>query len=111
MGETLPPTPSRRIYVKVRGEDVVDRVEVLKNNRVVYRDHPVDRQPGDASWDEPVLCRIEYGWGPWAAFDMARIADWEFKLEVTGGTIVSASPPFLVSAPHLQEPLPMERDA
>jgi hypothetical protein len=71
---------------------VVDSVEVLKNNRVIYRDHPVDRQPAEASWGGPVLCRIEYGWGPWAAFDMARIADWRFTVEVKGGAILSASP-------------------
>jgi hypothetical protein len=94
MGETIPSTPSREIRVTVKGKDVVDRVEVLRNNRVIYRDHPIDREPGPTRWDKPVLCRIEFGWGPWADFNMPRTCDWKFKVAVKGGKILSASPHF-----------------
>ncbi len=94
MGETLAPVHAREISVKVKGEGVVDRVEVLKNNQVIHRNHPIDRKPGDSSWNKPVLCRIEYGWGPWAAFDMPRTCDWKFTVSVSGGKILSASPHF-----------------
>lgn len=92
MGESIPETRSREISVRVEGEDVVDRVEILRNNRVIHRNHPVDREIGSSSWNEPVLSRIEFGWGPWAGFDMARICDWEFQVKVEGGKLLSISP-------------------
>ena len=92
MGETIGPSARRDIRVRVKGEDVIDRVEVLKNNRVIHRVHPVDHEPTEASWSKPVLTRIEFGWGPWANFNMPRTADWEFKIEVRGGKLLSVSP-------------------
>jgi hypothetical protein len=49
MGETLAAAPKREVRVRVKGEDVIDRIEVLKNNRVIHRNHPVDRKPGSSS--------------------------------------------------------------
>jgi hypothetical protein len=92
MGESILNTKLRNISVKVKGEDVVDRVEVLKNNKVIFRDHPIDKTPSKASWNKPILFRIEFGWGPWADFEMARICDWKFKVKVEKGRIMSASP-------------------
>ena len=94
MGESIRSGFSREISVQVRGEDGIDRVEVLKNNRVIHRDHPVDRQPNDLSWNKPVLLRVEFGWGPWAAFKMPRTADWRFQVHVEGGKLLSVSPHF-----------------
>jgi hypothetical protein len=94
MGEDIPAATSRNISVHVKGQDVVDRVEVLRNNRVIYRDHPVDNETGVSSWDKPVLCRLEFGWGPWEFFDLERITDWEFDVQVTSGKIISATPCF-----------------
>lgn len=94
MGEILPATKNRKIQVKVKGKDVVDRVEVLRNNRVIYRDHPIDRPVTPESWKKPVLCRIEFGWGPWGDLNMARICDWKFQLKVSNGKILSAIPCF-----------------
>lgn len=94
MGESAPAVGSREIAVRVKGEDVVDRVEVLRNNRVIHRVHPVDREPTEASWNEPVLVRVEYGWGPWADFNMPRTADWRFRIEVKGGELLGVSPHF-----------------
>ncbi|MCY4586008.1 MAG: DUF3604 domain-containing protein [Bryobacterales bacterium] len=94
MGESVPAQSRRNIAVNIRGEDVIDRVEVLRNNRVIHRVHPVDREPTEASWDEPVLVRVEYGWGPWADFNMPRTADWRFRIELKGGELLSVSPHF-----------------
>jgi hypothetical protein len=94
MGSALPPSGVREVSVRVKGEDVVDRVEVLKNNQVIYRNHPVDRIPGEESWSRPVLCRIEFGWGPWSAFDMARVCDWQFQVRTEAGEILAVSPHF-----------------
>lgn len=75
MGRSIPATGDRNIRVKVKGKDVIDRVEVLRNNKVIHRDHPVDRTIGASSWKKSVLCRIEFGWGPWGDLNMARICD------------------------------------
>ena len=94
MGETLPYESSRNIFIKVKGQDVIDRVEVLRNNKVIYRNNPVDNDIGESSWNKPVLCRIEFGWGPWDFFNLERVTDWEFDVHVTGGKIISATPCF-----------------
>lgn len=94
MGESIPFCKNRKIHVKVKGKDVVERVEVLKNNEVIYRYFPVDEKPGNSRWITPVICRIEYGWGPWSGFNAARIADWDFNVKVVNGKILSATPCF-----------------
>jgi hypothetical protein len=94
MGETLPAVSRREIFVKVKGQDVIDRVEVLRNNSVIHRVHPVDEDTDGSSWQNPVLCRIEFGWGPWDFFNLERVTDWEFEVNITGGKILSATPCF-----------------
>ncbi|HID23596.1 MAG TPA: DUF3604 domain-containing protein [Planctomycetaceae bacterium] len=95
MGEELPYVPERRLRVAVEGWDQVDRVEVLKNNRVIHRDFPMDRLPGSTSWDEPVAVRFEWGWGPWPALDMTRTCDWEIHIRLEGGKLVDFQPCFV----------------
>jgi hypothetical protein len=94
MGETIPATNARKIHVKAKGRDVIDRVEVLRNNEVIYRDHPVDNKIRPSRWKRPVFCRIEFGWGPWGDLNMARICDWQFKVNISDGKIISATPCF-----------------
>ena len=94
MGETIPTTFSRNIHVKAKGRDIIDRVEVLRNNEVIYRDHPVDRKIRPSGWKRPIFCRIEFGWGPWGDLNMARVCDWQFRVNVSDGKIISASPCF-----------------
>jgi hypothetical protein len=94
MGQTIPATTARNIHVKAKGKDVIDRVEVLRNNEVIHRDHPIDRTIGASSWKQPVLCRIEFGWGPWGDLNMARICDWKFRIVVNDGRILCATPCF-----------------
>lgn len=94
MGRELPYTRRRELRVEVTGWDQVDRVEILKNNRVVHRDFPMDRVPSAASWNEPVLVRFEYGWGPWPALDMTRVCDWDIHVALDGGELVDVQPCF-----------------
>ncbi len=94
MGETVAGRQHNSIRIKVKGRDEVDRVEILKNNRVIYRDHPVDRVPGDDKWSEPVLCRVEFGWGPWGSLNMTRICDWKMEARIRNGKILSVTPCF-----------------
>jgi len=94
MGESIPFKSGREISVKVKGKDVIERVEVLRNNSVIYRDYPCDRKIKDTSWDKPVLCRIEFGWGPWSAFNITRTVNWTFDVNIKNGKIISATPCF-----------------
>ncbi|MBW7997891.1 MAG: hypothetical protein FVQ81_15240 [Candidatus Glassbacteria bacterium] len=94
MGGELPFTTERRIAVAVEGWDTIERVEVLKNNRVVHREHPVDNAAGADPFRRPVLVRLEYGWGPWASLGIPRICDWKIKVGVQGGKITELMPGF-----------------
>lgn len=94
MGETLPAVSRRDIHVQVKAQDVIDRVEVLRNNKVIHRVHPVDEDVAESSWQKPVLCRLEFGWGPWDFFNLERVTDWEIEVSITGGKILSATPCF-----------------
>ncbi len=87
MGTELPHTRQRELAVTVTGWDQLDRVEILKNNRVLHRDFPMDRVPGSRSWEQPVLLRFEFGWGPWPALDMTRICDWDIEIRLEGGRL------------------------
>ena len=88
MGQVLSFTPERRIQVEVEGRGEVERVEVLKNNRVIHRDFPVDRPLGADPFAGPVLVRVEFGWGPWADLGIPRIADWKMNVHLNGGKIL-----------------------
>lgn len=94
MGRELPYTLGRRLSVSVSGWDQVDRVEVLKNNRVIHRDFPMDCTPSARKWATPVLVRFEYGWGPWPALGITRTCDWRFEIGIENGVIEAAHPCF-----------------
>ncbi len=94
MGRELPYTRKRRFQVAVNGWDQVDRIELLKNNRVIHREFPPDRTPSASRWSRPVTVRFEYGWGPWPALGWGGTADWHFRMEVQGGRIEAAHPCF-----------------
>jgi hypothetical protein len=87
MGQEIPYVREREMKIAVTGWDQVDRVEVLKNNRVIHRDFPMDRTASARSWDSPVLIRFEYGWGPWPALGMSRICDWDIRCNLEGGVL------------------------
>ena len=88
MGSELPYAEERQIRIQVSGWDQVDRIELLRNNRVVYRDFPADRPTSAQSWEQPVLVRFEFGWGPWPALGITRVCDWDIHISLQGGELV-----------------------
>ncbi|MFC2123446.1 DUF3604 domain-containing protein [Bacteroidota bacterium] len=94
MGQEIAFTPERKIDVNVTGWNQVDQIEILKNNRVIHRDFPMDRIPSSRSWQKPVLIRFDYGWGPWPALGWDRIADWDFEITIENGTLETIHPCF-----------------
>ncbi|MEP7361898.1 MAG: DUF3604 domain-containing protein [Acidobacteriota bacterium] len=95
MGRELPYARERTIQVSVSGWDQIDRVEVLKNNRVIHRDFPMDRETSTARWSKPVLARFEYGWGPWPALGITRVCDWDFRVQIEKGSLDAVQPCFI----------------
>jgi hypothetical protein len=94
MGTQVPYAKQRELAVSVTGWDQLDRVEILKNNRVLHRDFPMDRVPTRRSWEQPVLLRFEFGWGPWAALGMTRTCDWDIEIRLEGGQLEDVQPCF-----------------
>jgi hypothetical protein len=94
LGRQLPYARRRELAVDVTGWDQIDRVEILKDNRVIHRDFPMDRVPTPGSFNRPVLLRFEYGWGPWPALDMTRVCDWDIHITLQGGILEAAQPCF-----------------
>ena len=93
MGSELPETADREIDVRVTGQDSIASIELIRNGRVIERCFPQD----DAT--EPSLpgrakCRIQYGWGPWAALDLGRICDWDMSIRIENGKILRSLPCF-----------------
>ncbi len=94
MGEEIPYANKREITVDASGWDKIDRIEILKNNRVIKRQFPIDNKVTDSSWDKPVLVRIEMGWGPWNDLNLSRICDWETNVEISNGKLIEIYPCF-----------------
>ncbi len=94
MGEELAFTDKRSLSADVTGWDRIDCVELVRNGQVIHRDFPTDNQVVDHYWDEPLILRIEFGWGPWASLEMARVCDWEIEASLKGGRILEYQPCF-----------------
>ncbi|NND08642.1 MAG: DUF3604 domain-containing protein [Saprospiraceae bacterium] len=94
MGQEIDFIRERKIAVDVTGWDQVNMVEVVKNNRVIYRDFPVDRPNSQESWNKPVIIWFEYGWGPWADLNMATVTDWDIQFDLENGILESVQPAF-----------------
>jgi len=94
MGQELSYTRNRDIRIEVEGWNQIDRIELLKNNKVIHRDFPMDRITSSKSWENPVILRFDYGWGPWPALGWNRTADWEFDIHIENGKLLNIHPCF-----------------
>ncbi|MEM7532195.1 MAG: DUF3604 domain-containing protein [Chloroflexota bacterium] len=93
MGSILPHTSERNIEVSVVGCDAIDRIELLRNNRVIAThchqgtwDLP---QPGQTS---RYKVRIEPGWGPHPGELPLPEQVWQGALSVNGGRLIDWEP-------------------
>jgi hypothetical protein len=92
MGEVIARRGKVRVRVGVRGSDAIDRVELLRNNRVIAT------HCHNGTWDPPggdgrirAKFRVEAGWGP-APSDIPDLPprQWACAIEVHDGAVVSA---------------------
>lgn len=94
MGSILPSCRKRHFEIEAHGWDDVAMVELLKNNRVIHRHFPEDAAIGRDPFESTVLCRVEYGWGPWAALGIPRTAGWDVRASVEDGRFLRYVPCF-----------------
>jgi len=94
MGSEMAFDSQREIAVRVDAMDEIDQVEVLKNGRVVHREHVPTVVPGDAFRGGQAKIPIRWGWGPWGQLTMERICDWEGQIRLEGARLIKATPMF-----------------
>ncbi|MAG92777.1 MAG: hypothetical protein CMJ48_03380 [Planctomycetaceae bacterium] len=94
MGSDVSATADRQIDVRVEGQDSIAMVELVRNGRVVERVFPEDLNAGPLKLPGRAKCRIQYGWGPWAALDLGRTALWDMTIRIDRGRFLRAVPCF-----------------
>src|SRR5690606_34458053 len=87
MGDEMRSSGLRHLTYAVRGGDVIDRVEIVKNGKVLQRAYPHDGEP--AGGEATCKVRVEWGWG-----DKDDHVTWDGCVRVEGGSIVSVEPCF-----------------
>lgn len=90
MGAELPATADRQLDVRIEGQDALAMVELIRNGRVIDRHFPEDHITGPLQLPGRAKCRIQYGWGPWAALKLGRICPWDLAVTLKGGKFLRA---------------------
>jgi hypothetical protein len=90
MGSELPAVVDRQIDVRVEGQDSIAMIELVRNGKVIERFFPEDQLEGPVKLPGRVKCRIQYGWGPWAALNLGRVCPWDMTVRLEGGKILRA---------------------
>ena len=83
---------ARSIGVTVRAQDFIDRVEVIKNESVLYHvtgKDPALTKPASSAAEIEAKIRVEWGWG-----DPAKPRTLEGELRLSGGELLSSEPCF-----------------
>lgn len=94
MGADVPATADRQIDVRVQAQDSIAMVELVRNGKVIERHFPEDHIDGPVKLPGRAKCRIQYGWGPWAALGLGRTCVWEMTIKIDGGRFHQATPCF-----------------
>jgi Protein of unknown function (DUF3604) len=102
MGSQLEPVRDRQIDVQVEGQDSIQMIELIRNGRVIERYFPADHVSKPPQLPGRVKCRIQYGWGPWAALDLGRICSWDMTVRIEKGKFLKVIPCFQ-SAPFAED--------
>ena len=102
MGAHLAAAADRQIDVRADGQDSVAMIELVRNGEVIHRHFPEDHFAGRVRLPGRTKCRIQYGWGPWAALDLGRTCIWDMDVRIEGGRFVAVVPCFQ-SAPYEED--------
>lgn len=86
MGSEVSGERDRQIDVRVESQDAMAMIELVRNGKVIERYFPEDHVEGrPVSLPGRAKCRLQYGWGPWAALNMGRICHWDMTVRIEGG--------------------------
>lgn len=94
MGSRVSPVSDRQIDVSVQGQDAIATIELVRNGKVIHRHFPDDHYDGRLKLPGKTKCRIQYGWGPWAALDLGRTCVWDMDVRIEGGRFLAVVPCF-----------------
>jgi len=106
MGSIIRAEGPPRIRAAVVASQALDRIEVLRNNRVVYT------YCHSGTWDVPegsqpirAKIKVECGWGPTPAYGITiKPKHWEGKLTLSDGRLVSVEPCFTYWGQKIEPP-------
>lgn len=88
MGSSIKCDGERRLAIKVKAWDAVDRVDIIKNNRLLKSFVSPAGQVAAGSGPERLRFHLEWGW------DRLKSQEWTGGLMVKGGRILDAVPCF-----------------
>jgi len=94
MGEEYKGGKKREIRAKITGDDLLDKIEIIKNNKILFRTNAVLNHEYEKHRNGKFKIRIEWGWGK------NEIVRWEGMLRVEDGRILCAEPCFGPPAPN-----------
>jgi len=104
MGEIVRARGVRNIYVRVVGSDALDRIELLRNGRVIATHcHQGRWQPPQPGRRSRYKVRIEAGWGPRPGELRVPDREWHGELSIPEGRITGWEPCWV--SPGQGEPL------
>jgi hypothetical protein len=93
MGSITKSTGPRKVEVSVTCSDALDRIELLRNGRVITTHcHQGTWEPVRPGRRTCVKVRVEAGWGPGMGEVNARPKRFEGRIEVDGGRVVGWEP-------------------
>ncbi|MFN4261944.1 MAG: DUF3604 domain-containing protein [Gemmataceae bacterium] len=104
IGSSIREAGKRHVRVVVHGSDALDKVELLKNGRVVRRFHPEAGAREPAEGHNRYRLRVTWGWGR-----KEQPARWQAKLSLADGVITQVESCF--SGPPVVAPVTQEGDA
>lgn len=106
MGSVVPPAKAADIRATIVGEHAIDRVELLRNERVIHT------HSHSGTWDVPhsdvalrLKLRLEFGWGPsdWYGLKTSD-RSWRGNLSVDGGRILAVQGCFTSAGQRVERP-------
>lgn len=104
MGSVLQTSGKRRITVQVTGSDALDRIEILRNGKVIHT------HCHQGSWELPrpgmrsrYKMRVEAGWGPRQSELAVADHAWDGTVRIDEGRILSAEPCWISPQPGRPE--------
>ena len=108
MGSVLDPAGARSISVNAVGSDAIDRIEILRNNKVFAVHNHQGTWPSPATKTKTgYKLRIEAGWGPRPGEIPVSPKNWDFRISLSEGAITGWEPCWIGPG---HEPPKIERD-